>query len=137
MSAGGAASRANEAHRVTLMDFYAAFNDRDADAATGRMTPDVDWPDAAGGRVRGPTAVRRVLEAGWQTGDTRLEPTAIDFDGEGKAHVRVHELVRTKAGEVVEDRKIEHVFAFDGAFIARLDVIERDPDPEAEEDEDE
>ena len=134
MIGGGAASRANAAHRVTLMDFYAAFNDRDADAATGRMTPDVDWPDATGKRVHGPSAVRRVLEAAWQAGDPRLEPTAIDFDVEGNAHVRVHELVRSKAGEILEDRKIEHVFAFDGAFIARLDVVERDPDPEAEED---
>lgn len=124
----------NERAREVLMGFYRAFNDRDADAATGRMAPDVDWPDASGKRIHGPSAVRRVLEAAWQESDPRLEPTAIDFDGEGLAHVRVHELVRSKAGDVVEDRKIEHVFAFDGAFIARLDVIERDPDPEAEED---
>lgn len=126
--------QANDAHRGTLMDFYSAFNNRDADAATGRMTPDVDWPDAGGGRVRGPTAVRRVLEAAWRAGDPRLAPTAIDFDGDGLAHVRVHELARSTTGDVVEDRKIEHVFAFNGAFIARLDVVERDPDPEADED---
>lgn len=128
----------SEAHRATLMDFYRAFNDRDAEAATGRMAPDVDWPDeATGARIRGPSAVRRVLEAQWRAGDPRLEPTAIDFDGEGRAHVRVHELVRSPGGDVLEDRKIEHVFTFEGAFIGRLDVIGRDPDPEADEDDDE
>jgi ketosteroid isomerase-like protein len=125
----------SERGREVLMDFYRAFNNRDAEAATGRMAPDVDWPDeATGGRITGPSAVRRAFETEWRESDPRLEPTAIDFDGEGRAHVRVHELVRSPGGDILQDRKIEHVFTFDGAFIARLDVIERDPDPEAEED---
>lgn len=127
----------NESRRAALMDFYRAFNDRDAEAATGRMAPDVDWPnDMTGGRERGPSVVRRYFEALWRTSDPRIEPTAIDFDGEGKAHVRVHELIRSPAGDVLVDRKIEHVFSFEGPFIGRLDAIPRDPDPEADEDDD-
>ena len=125
----------SEAHRATLMDFYRAFNARDAEAATSRMTPDVDWPnDTTGGRERGPSAVRRTFEAQWRDSDPRIEPTAIDFDGEGKAHVRVHEMIRSPASDILEDRKIEHVFSFEGPFLGRLDVIPRDPDPEADED---
>jgi hypothetical protein len=128
----------NEARRAVLMDMYRAFNARDAEAATSRMAPEVDWPnEATGGRERGPSAVRRSFKKEWRETDPRVEPTAIVFDGDGKAHVRVHELIRTPAGDILKDRKIEHVFSFEGPFISRLDVVEADPDPAAEEDDEE
>ena len=66
-----------------------------------------------------------------------MEPTQIDFDADGNAHVRVHELVRARDGTVRTDRKLEHVFAFEGPFIGKLTIVDADPDPEADEDEDE
>ena len=125
----------NESRREVLMDMYRAFNARDVEAATSRMAPDVDWPNGAtGGRERGPSAVRRYWEKQWREIDPRVEPLNIDFDDAGDAHVRVHQLVRGLDGAILEDKKIEHVFAFEGPFIKTMTIVDRDPEPDDDED---
>ena len=128
----------SEAHRATLIDMYRAFNARDAEAATSRMTPDVDWPNGmTGGRERGPSAVRRYWENQWREIDPRVEPLKIDFDDAGDAHVRVHQLVRGLDGAILEDKKIEHVYSFQGPFIGKMTIVDRDPEPDDEEEDEE
>ena len=129
---------ANESRRAALMDMYRAFNARDAEAATSRMTPDVDWPNGTtDGRVCGPSAVRRYWENQWREMDPRVEPLKVDFDDAGDAHVRVHQLVRSRDGAILEDRKIEHIFGFEGPFISRMTVVDRDPEPDDDEEDEE
>ena len=122
--------------REILMDMYRAFNARDIDGATEFLAPDVDWPNGmTGGREHGRAAVRRYWENQWREIDPRVEPLAISVEGD-KAHVRVHQLVRSRDGAILHDKKIEHVYAFDGAFIKSMNIIDADPDPDDDEDED-
>jgi ketosteroid isomerase-like protein len=122
----------------TIAAIYRAFNARDIDGVLAHLAPNVDWPNGmTGGRERGRAAVKRYWEKQWREIDPRVEPLRVDIDGDGKAHVRVHQLVRAKDGTVLDDKKIEHIYSFDGPFVARMDIIDRDPHPEDDEDEDE
>ena len=82
---------ATDARRATLMDLYRSFNARDIDGVLAHLAPGVDWPNGwEGGREHGREAVRSYWTRQWREIDPRVEPLAIDFDGEGRAHVRVH-----------------------------------------------
>jgi hypothetical protein len=121
-----------DARRQMLMDLYRSFNERDIDAVLSHLAPGVDWPNGqTGGREHGREAVRAYWTRQWQEIDPRVEPLAIDFDGEGRAHVRVHQLIRARSGEILGDRKVEHVYEFNGPFVQRMTIV---PLPEDEED---
>src|SRR5262249_44278593 len=123
------------ARRQALSEMYRAFNARDIDGVLEHLAPGVDWPNAmSGGREHGREAVRSYWTRQWREIDPRVEPLAIDFDDEGRAHVRVHQLVRSLAGEVLDDRKLEHVYEFNGPFVQRMTIVPAAPD---EDDEDE
>jgi hypothetical protein len=93
----------------------------------------VDWPNSkTGGREHGRDAVRNYWLRQWQEVDPRVEPLSIDMDAEGRAHVRVQQLVRSLDGQIIVNRKVEHVYEFEGPFIKRMDVR-----PLAEEEDDE
>jgi hypothetical protein len=122
--------------RDVLETVYRAFNDRDAESALVHMAPDVDWPDvAAGGWLSGREAVRADWRKQWAESDPRVEPMRIEFPGDGKAHVRVDQLTRDRAGRIVVNGQVEHVYEFDGPFIKRMTIVEAAP--EADDDEDE
>ena len=109
-----------------LEALYRAFNERDIDAAVEHLAPGVDWPNAVtGGRVHGRDAVRAYWQKQWQEIDPTLEPMRIDVAPDGKAHVRVDQLVRALDGEILQNRKVEHVYKFDGPFISRMTIIGR------------
>src|SRR5262245_46302958 len=119
--------------RRTLMELYRSFNARDIDEALSHLAPGVDWPNGwEGGREHGREAVRRYWTRQWVEIDPRAEPLAIEFDDAGKAHVRVHQFVRSLDGKVLDDRKVQHVYEFDGPFIARMDIVAAPPDEEDE-----
>lgn len=118
-----------------LLDLYRAFNARDIDAALEHLAPDVDWPNAwKGGRLSGRAAVRAYWERQWKEIDPRVEPTAIAVEPDGSVRVRVHQLVRAKDGTVLDDRRLEHVYDFDGPFIRRMTVVDAPPDDEDDDD---
>ena len=122
--------------REILMQTYRGFNERDIESATEFLAPDVDWPNVGtGGREHGRSAVRRYWENQWREIDPHVEPLVIKIEGD-RAHVRVHQLICALNGTVLSDKKIEHVFTFDGAFIARMDAIDADPAPDDDEDDD-
>ena len=128
----------NEERRSILLGMYDAFNARDLDRATEFLAPDVDWPNSmTGGREHGRAAVRAYWEHVWAQIDPVIEPIKVDFAADGNAHVRAHQLVKGLDGAILEDRKLEHIFTFDGAFVTRLVIIDEDPDPDADADDDE
>ena len=119
----------NDARRATLMELYRAFNARDIDGVLSHLAPGVDWPNGwEGGREHGREAVRDYWTRQWKEIDPRVEPLAIDFDEAGKAHVRVHQLVRSLDGKVLSDSKVGHVYEFKGPFIARMTIVPAPPD---------
>ena len=115
----------------TIAAIYNAFNARDIDGVLNHLAPDVDWPNGmTGGREHGRAAVKSYWEKQWKEIDPRVEPLRIDVAPDGKAHVRVHQFVTAKDGAVLQDKKIEHVYSFDGPFVSRMDINDADPHPE-------
>jgi SnoaL-like domain len=121
--------------REILMGMYRAYNERDIDRATEFLAPEVDWPnEATGGHVHGRSAVRQYWQNQWKQTNPRIEPLEVDVDSSGNARVRVHQFVTSLAGAILEDRKLEHLYTFDGAFVAKMTVVDADPEDEDDED---
>jgi hypothetical protein len=122
--------------RKTLMQLYRDFNDRNLEGALEHLAPGVDWPNATtGGRVSGRDGVRAYWTKQWSEIDPRVEPLEITFDAEGRAHVRVDQLVRSLDGKVLVNQDIEHVYEFSGPFIARMTIVEIPQEDDDDEDE--
>lgn len=105
---------------------YAAFNDRDLEAALERVDPDVDWPNAInGGRVRGREAVREYWTRQFATIDPHVEPQAFSEDEQGQIVVDVHQVLRDLRGDVLADHHVQHVYTISGGLIVRMDIRQK------------
>jgi ketosteroid isomerase-like protein len=106
-----------------LRQSYAAFNARHVDAAMAKMHPDVDWPDMIEGRrIIGRDAVRRYWLAQFEAIDPHVEPLAFTAQGADVVAAEIHQVVRTKQGEVVSDQMLEHIYTFRDGLVAAMDV---------------
>lgn len=104
---------------------YDAFNARDIDAAVALMHADVDWPNAMeGGRELGREAVRAYWTRQFGLIDSHVEPVGFSEDEQGRIVVDVHQVVRGTAGELISDRRVEHVYTLREGLISRMDVRE-------------
>jgi ketosteroid isomerase-like protein len=113
-----------------LADIYAAFNRRDIDTVLAQMRPDVDWPNGMeGGRVHGRDAVRAYWTRQWALVDPRVEPVAIQENETGTVLVDVHQVVRDKAGSILKDQRVHHLYSFRDGLIERMDIQEPDSEP--------
>lgn len=115
---------------------YRAFNDRDIDGVFVHLAPGVDWENGTtGGRVIGRDALRSYWTEQWKDLDPKVEPMRIDVEDDGSVHVRVDQLVRDRAGNILVNREVEHVFEFDGPFITRMTVDDAPPEADEEDEE--
>jgi hypothetical protein len=113
--------------RQTLVQLYSSFNARDIDAVLAHLAPGVDWPNGwKGGRVHGRDAVRDYWLGQWKEINPRVEPLEIDIEKDGKARVRVDQLVRSLDGKVISNHQLDHVYEFDGPFITRMTIVDSD-----------
>lgn len=104
---------------------YAAFNHRDVDAALAFMAEDVSWPKASeGGRVVGKEAIRAYWTRQWQEFDPHVEPIEVIEREGGRAEVRVHQLVKSLAGEVLSESEVVHTHTIANGLIERMDLKE-------------
>jgi ketosteroid isomerase-like protein len=104
---------------------YEAFNARDLDAALALMAPDVDWPNAwEGGRMIGHDAVHEYWTRQWAEIDPRVEPVGVRELPDGRIAVDVHQIVRSRAGELLADTRVEHVYTVRDGLIARMEVLD-------------
>jgi ketosteroid isomerase-like protein len=102
---------------------YDAFNARDIEGALALMHADVEWPNAMeGGREHGHDAVRAYWTRQFGLIDSHVEPVAFSEDDEGRMVVDVHQVVRDPAGELISDRRVEHVYTIRDGLIERMDV---------------
>jgi hypothetical protein len=131
--AGGAL---DEDRRAIIEDMYRAFNARDMDGALAHLGPWVDWPNAmTGGRLAGRDAVRLYWQKQWQEIDPRVEPLEITPTPTG-ATVRVDQLVKDRAGKILSNRQLEHVYEFEGPFIKKMTIVDKGESADDEDDDD-
>jgi hypothetical protein len=106
-------------------ELYDAFNARDIDRGLAGMHPDVDWPNMIeGGREHGHAAVRAYWTRQFETTDPRVEPERVTSLGDDQVVVDVHQVVRDREGQVLADRKMQHVYVLRDGLVERMDVRE-------------
>jgi hypothetical protein len=104
---------------------YSAFNTRDIDAALALMTEDVSWPKASeGGKVTGKAAIRDYWTRQWSQFNPHVEPTAITQRDSNTAEVRVHQLVKSLAGETLFDGEVIHIHTLHDGLIQSMDLLQ-------------
>jgi hypothetical protein len=90
--------------QTLITEIYSAFNHRDSDGALARMSESVNWPKASeGGRVVGKEEIRAYWSRQWKEFDPHVESIEVIDRGAGKVEVRVHQLVKSLAGEVLSN----------------------------------
>jgi hypothetical protein len=108
---------------TTLRGTYAAFNDRDIDAALAALREDVDWPNMIDGtRVVGHDEVRSYWSRQFHEIDSHVEPKRFDMDDEGHIIVDVHQVLRDRDGLLLDDRMVRHVYMISDGLIVQMDV---------------
>lgn len=109
-----------------LRDAYAAFNDRDLDAAIALMHPEIDWPNAwEGGRVRGHAAVREYWERQLTAISSQVEPERLTKEPDGSVVVEVHQVVHdAESSELVGDSRVKHRYRLEDELIVRMDILD-------------
>ncbi len=108
-----------------LIKAYAAFNDRDIDAALTIMHPDVVWANGMeGGYVHGREAVRDYWTYQWNLIDPHVEPQGFQLDESGQIVVNVHQVVRDLDGNVIVDQMVQHVYTLENGLIRQMNIQE-------------
>jgi hypothetical protein len=110
--------------QITLLTrMYREFNARNIDAVLGVMHADVNWPNGwEGGYVVGHAAVRDYWVRQWAEIDPTVTPEGFDMLPGGRIRVRVHQIVRDRAGKELSDKIINHTYAFDDGKISRMTI---------------
>jgi hypothetical protein len=109
--------------QTLIAQAYAAFNRRDIDGALALMSENVNWPKASeGGRAVGKEEIRAYWTRQWKQFDPHVEPIdVIDCEG-GIIDVKVHQLVKSLAGDVLSDSEVWHVYTIANGLIERMDI---------------
>ncbi len=118
-----------------VAEFYEAFNQHDIEGMEVHLAPEVHWTTAEGGHAHGRSAFRTYWQGAWAKNEIRIEPMQMETIAD-KVHVRAQQVVSGDSGAILENKKIEQIFSFQGAFISDIAVIDRDPNPDTDEDED-
>ena len=118
--------------KTLLTQTYAAFNRRDIDGALALMTEDVSWPKASeGGRVVGKEEIRAYWTRQWQEFDPHVTPVEVIDRPDGKAEVRVLQLVKSLSGDILFDGEVWHVHTIQNGLIERMDLKEAETGADA------
>jgi len=106
-----------------LRSIYAAFNRREFETVLAAMHADVDWPNGMeGGRVLGKAAVRDYWKRQFELFESRVEPTNFTGEADGRIAVDVHQVVHDKAGKLVVDQMVQHVYEIRAGLIASMEI---------------
>jgi predicted N-acetyltransferase YhbS/nuclear transport factor 2 (NTF2) superfamily protein len=109
--------------RRLLEGTYEAFNARDVDRALATMHPDVDWPNGMdGGRVHGHDAVREYWTRQWRSIDAHVTPVRFVAEDGGRIVVDVRQVIRDRAGSLVRDEMVQHVYRLGEGLVRSLEI---------------
>ncbi len=113
-----AASEIELLHRA-----YAAFNRREIETVIALMHANVDWPNGMeGGRVLGTAAVRDYWKRQFEMIDSHVEPQAFTTEKDGRIAVDVHQVAHNKAGNLLADRMVQHVYEIRDGLIQSMEI---------------
>lgn len=111
-----------------LRSAYAAFNARHIDAALANMAGNVAWPRAfKGGFVEGHQAVGAYWTEQWSEINPHVEPVAFHLEEAGRILVKVRQVVRDLAGDVLVDEHVGHRFTLAQGLIQKMEVCPLPP----------
>jgi ketosteroid isomerase-like protein len=106
-----------------LWRVYAAFNRREIETVLREMHPNVDWPNGMeGGRVLGTAAVRDYWKRQFELLDPRVEPKNFTTEADGRIAVEVHQVVYDKAGKLLVDHMVQHVYEIRDGLIQSMEI---------------
>jgi ketosteroid isomerase-like protein len=118
-----AKTQAVSAEIELLQRIYAAFNRREFEIVLAAMVDDVDWPNGMeGGRVLGKDAVRAYWKRQFEVLDSRVEPQGFTSEADDRIAVGVHQIVHDKAGKLVADQMVQHVYEIRDGLIRRMEI---------------
>lgn len=104
-------------------NLYARFNARDMEAVLASMHEDVEWANGMeGGHVHGRDGVREYWTRQWSNLDPRVEPVEFSRGPDGETIIEVHQVVQDKAGQLLADRRVGHIFRLEEGLIRRFDI---------------
>jgi hypothetical protein len=113
--------------QALISQAYTAFNKRDVNGTLALMSDNVSWPKASeGGRVTGKNEVAEYWTRQWADFDPHVEVLEVIDDENGKTHVKVHQLVKNREGDVLSDTELWHVYAIQNSLIMSMDILEAD-----------
>ncbi len=111
--------------QTLIAEIYSAFNQRNIDGALALMSEGVSWPRASeGGRVIGKEEIRAYWSRQWKQFDPHVEPIEVISRGTGKIDVRVHQVVKSIAGEMLSESEVWHGYTIADGLIERMDLKE-------------
>lgn len=106
-----------------LADLYAAFNRRDIPKLLTAMATDVSWPNGwEGGTVHGHEALAAYWRRQWEQIEPSVVPIACNVLEDGRVAVTVHQVVRDKAGALLTDHTVTHVYRFTDGLVAEMEI---------------
>jgi ketosteroid isomerase-like protein len=106
-----------------LQRIYAAFNRREFEIVLAAMVDDVDWPNGMeGGRVFGKDAVRAYWKRQFEVFESRVEPQTFSTEADDRIAVDVHQIVHDKAGNLVADQMVQHVYDIRDGLIRSMEI---------------
>jgi ketosteroid isomerase-like protein len=117
-----------EAHVATndvelLQQVYAAFNRREIETVLEKMHDDVDWPNGwEGGREHGKDAVREYWRRQFEVLDPHVEPQGFTNEADGRVAVKVHQVVHDRAGKLLVDQIIQHVYEIRDGLVRSMEI---------------
>ena len=108
-----------------LRKVYAAFNRREIETVLAVMHSSVNWPNRMeGGRVLGTAAVRAYWTRQFKLLDPSVEPQNFTTEADGRIAVDVHQVVHDKAGKLLVDHMVQHVYEFRDGLIQSMEIRE-------------
>lgn len=119
----GTSRETESAEEALLKAAYQNFNLREIDLVLASFHPNVEWANGMeGGHVHGREAVRGYWTRQWETLDPHVEPLSMKREEAG-IDVKVHQIVRDKAGKVLIDTEVHHFYQFKEGLISRMDIL--------------
>jgi nuclear transport factor 2 (NTF2) superfamily protein len=106
-----------------LRRVYERFNARDIEGVLVSLHGDVMWANGQdGGHVHGREGVRSYWTRQWAMIDPHVEPRDFSTAPDGEIVVRIHQIVRDRAGSLLADKMVGHVFRIEDGLIRRFDI---------------